>query len=199
MVITQISIQQTCFYLNVIFLTTSIVVQSTNPTLWAGTNNGTVYTFTINVPSASKRDSDDVTCHIAKEIQLKHRAPVIAIAVLDGSNKPLPEPLEVEKGVSPLPDTTSAHRVIIASEEQFKIFTLPAVKAFCKFKLTAQDGARVRRMQFATFSCRNAETNVQHSEIDLLCLTNIGDCHVFSIPDLKRQLNAAAIKREDIK
>lgn len=68
------------------------------------------------------------------------RAPVIGIAVLDGSSKPLPEPLEVEKGVAPLPDTTQAHRVVIASEEQFKIFTLPSLKPYCKYKLTAHEG-----------------------------------------------------------
>ncbi|KAJ8910731.1 hypothetical protein NQ315_016129 [Exocentrus adspersus] len=182
-----------CLYFARTFL---VSVQNTNPTLWAGTNNGTVYAFTIMVPSTSKRETDDVTCHLAKEIQLKHRAPVIAIAVLDGSNKPLPEPLEVEKGVAPLPDTTQQHRVIIASEEQFKIFTLPSLKPFCKYKLTAHEGARVRRMAFANFSC--ILDTATHSEVDLLCLTNMGDCLVLSIPDLKRQLNAAAIKREDI-
>lgn len=71
---------------------------------------------------------------------LLSRAPVIGIAVLDGSNKPLPEPLEVEKGVAPLPDTTQAHRVVIASEEQFKIFTLPSLKPYGKYKLTANEG-----------------------------------------------------------
>ncbi|XP_060521862.1 lethal(2) giant larvae protein homolog 1 isoform X3 [Cylas formicarius] len=182
-----------CLYFARTFL---INLQNTNPTLWAGTNNGTVYAFTIIVPSASKRETDDVTCHLAKEIQLKHRAPVIGIAVLDGSNKPLPEPLEVEKGVSPLPDTTQAHRVVIASEEQFKIFTLPSLKPYCKYKLTAHEGARVRRMAFANFACYLEE--LKHSEVDLLCLTNMGDCLVLTIPDLKRQLNAAAIKREDI-
>lgn len=50
-----------------------IVVQNTTPTLWAGTNNGTVYVFTIVVPSSSKRETDDVVCQLAKEIQLKHR------------------------------------------------------------------------------------------------------------------------------
>ncbi|CAH1129271.1 unnamed protein product [Ceutorhynchus assimilis] len=184
-----------CLYFARTFL---INVQNTVPTLWAGTNNGTVYAFTIIVPSASKRETDDVACHLAKEIQLKHRAPVIGIAVLDGSSKPLPEPLEVEKGVAPLPDTTQVHRVIIASEEQFKIFTLPSLKPYCKYKLTAHEGARVRRMAFATFSCTIAEDNSKHSEVDLLCLTNMGDCVVLSIPDLKRQLNAAAVKREDI-
>ncbi|XP_066246031.1 lethal(2) giant larvae protein homolog 1 isoform X2 [Euwallacea similis] len=188
-----------CLYFARTFL---INVQNTVPTLWAGTNNGTVYAFTIIVPSASKRDTDDVACHLAKEIQLKHRAPVIGIAVLDGSNKPLPEALEVEKGVAPLPDTTQVHRVIIASEEQFKIFTLPSLKPYCKYKLTAHEGARVRRMSFATFTCNLPDDNTVvihiHSEVDLLCLTNLGDCVVLSIPDLKRQLNAAAVKREDI-
>lgn len=65
---------------------------------------------------------------------------MIGIAVLDGSSKPLPEPLEVERGVAPLPDTTQAHRVIIASEEQFKIFTLPSLKPHYKYKLTAHEG-----------------------------------------------------------
>ncbi|XP_022916419.1 lethal(2) giant larvae protein isoform X2 [Onthophagus taurus] len=182
-----------CLYFARTFL---INVQNTIPTLWAGTNNGTVYVFTIGLPS--KRDTDDVICQLGKEIQLKHRAPVIAIAVLDGASKPLPEPLEVEKGLASLPDPTQPHRVVIASEEQFKIFTLPSLKPYCKYKLTAHEGARVRRMSFANFSCTSSDTNVTHTETDLLCLTNLGDCLVLSIPDLKRQLNAAAVRREDI-
>lgn len=175
-----------------------IIVQNTIPTLWAGTNNGTVYVFTITVPSSQRRQEDDIHCQLGKEIQLKHRAPVIAIAVLDGSSKPLPEPLEVEQGVAPLPDATQPHRVVIASEEQFKVFTLPSLKPFCKYKLTAHEGARVRRMAFATFS-GNPGTDNTHTEICLMCLTNMGDCLILSVPELKRQLNAAAIRREDIK
>lgn len=96
-----------------------ITVSNTIPTLWAGTNNGTVFAFTISVPPTSRRSEDNVcialitirifpqhkciemfccfqvTCQLAKEIQLKHRAPVIGITVLDGSSVPLPEPLEV--------------------------------------------------------------------------------------------------------
>lgn len=52
-------------------------------------------------------------------------------------------------------------------------------------------------MAFANFSTNNIDTNQTHTEMDLLCLTNLGDCLVLSIPDLKRQLNAAAVKRED--
>ncbi|GBL82451.1 Lethal(2) giant larvae 1 [Araneus ventricosus] len=56
-----------------------------------------------------------------KEIQLKHRAPVIAIEILDGSGHPLPEPFEVENNRAKSPDLSGNHRVIICSEEQFKV------------------------------------------------------------------------------
>lgn len=69
--------------------------QNATPTLWAGTNNGTVYAFTITVPNTNKRKEEPVTCQLAKEIQLKHRAPVIGITVLDSGSAPLPDPLEV--------------------------------------------------------------------------------------------------------
>ncbi|XP_043508868.1 lethal(2) giant larvae protein homolog 1-like isoform X2 [Frieseomelitta varia] len=174
-----------------------ISMQNTTPTLWAGTNNGTVYVFTLAIPAGSRRTEEDVNCTLGKEIQLKHRAPVIAIAILDGSSIPLPEPFEAEKGVSPQPDIASPHRVIIASEEQFKIFNLPSLKPYCKYKLTAHEGSRVRKTGFAKFVC-SLESTGTHEETCLLCLTNLGDCLVLSIPELRRQLNAAAIKKEDI-
>ncbi|XP_011642094.1 protein lethal(2) giant larvae-like [Pogonomyrmex barbatus] len=174
-----------------------ISLQNTTPTLWAGTNNGTVYVFTLAIPAGVRRTEEDVNCTLGKEIQLKHRAPVIAITILDGSSVPLPEPYEAEKGVTPGPDMTSTHRVVIASEEQFKIFNLPSLKPYCKYKLTAHEGSRVRKTGFAKFSCL-VEPSGTHEETCLLCLTNLGDCLILSIPELRRQLNAAAIKREDI-
>nr|CAD7457896.1 unnamed protein product [Timema tahoe] len=134
-----------------------ISVQTMTATMWAGTNNGTVYVFTLTIPSGQKRSEEDVTCQLAKEIQLKHRAPVISIAVLDGAHTPLPEPWAVEKGLSKQPDVSGPHRVLISSEEQFK-----------------------------------------HVETCLLCLANTGDCVVLSLPELRRQLDAAVIRREDI-
>lgn len=88
-------------------------------TMWAGTNNGTVFVFTVTIPLGARRTEEDVSCQLGKEIQLKHRAPVIGIAVIDGTNSPLPEPYEMEKGSSKQQD--SPHRVVICSEEQFKV------------------------------------------------------------------------------
>jgi hypothetical protein len=53
----------------------------------------------------------------------------------------------------------------------------------------------VRRMGVAQFTTAGG----QHSESCLVCLTNLGDCIVLSLPELRRQLNAAVIRREDIK
>jgi hypothetical protein len=105
-----------------------VAVQMMTATLWAGTNNGTVFIFTLAIPSGTRRTEEDVSCQLGKEIQLKHRAPVIAIAVIDGTNSPLPEPFEVEKGSSKQQD--SPHRVVICSEEQFKVSQHSVIEAF---------------------------------------------------------------------
>ncbi|KAI5723945.1 hypothetical protein M8J76_013128 [Diaphorina citri] len=168
-----------CLYLGASYI---VSTQHLTPSLWAGTNQGTVYVFTLNIPSSSKRNSDKVICQLAKEIQLKHRAPVIGISIIDASCRPLPDPLEVEKGLAKPPDTSGPH----------KVFSLPNLKPVCKLKLTASEGARVRRMSLALFSTRH------HSEYCLLCLTNLGDIIVLSIPELRRQVYAAVIRREDI-
>lgn len=171
-----------------------------------------------------------ITAQIAKTIRLKHHAPVVGIAIFDNAGVPL-------ELAGP---GTAPHRVLIASEEQFKVFSLPKLTPVTKYKLTAHEGARVRKMAFAMFSCvmppslihsnspnktpgkpvadtnhtvavpdpvpagdaLNNSTETQtpiHTEVGLLCLTNLGDCLVLSIPELRRQINAAAVRKEDIK
>ncbi|XP_071444804.1 lethal(2) giant larvae protein homolog 1 isoform X2 [Hetaerina americana] len=177
-----------------------VSAQTTTPTLWAGTNNGTVFVFTITVPNGQKRMEEDVSCQLGKEIQLKHRAPVISITVVDGSAVPLPEPLEIEKGVAPQPDNSAPHKVLICSEEQFKMFSLPGLKPLGKLKLTAHEGARVRRVGHARFYAPHPAqtTSTPYSETCLLSLTNLGDLIILSLPDLRRQLVSSCIRREDI-
>lgn len=213
------------------------VVNITSPTLWSATNASTVSVFLLHLPptqSAATAVSPTgaetvpppprrVSAQLAKEIQLKHRAPVIGIAVIDSTGCPV-EQLGGGNGTPP-------HRVLIASEEQFKIFSLPQLKPINKYKLTANEGARVRRIHFGSFSCRVPSEIIQgamssnspnksinrsqenndtvntsltsagehYHEMALICLTNLGDVMVLSVPELKRQLNAAAVRREDIK
>ncbi|GFR33149.1 lethal(2) giant larvae protein homolog 1 [Trichonephila clavata] len=165
-------------------------------TLWAGTNAGAIYVFTISLPKEKEnRKTEAVACQLGKEIQLKHRAPVIAIQILDGLGHPLPEPFEVEKNRAKSPDLSGNHRVIICSEEQFKVFTLPSLKPFCKFKLTASEGARVRKVAMIKFVSTKDEN---YSEDCMACLTNQGEISIFTVPDLRRQQTHNCLKREDI-
>ncbi|XP_067128411.1 lethal(2) giant larvae protein homolog 1 isoform X2 [Centruroides vittatus] len=181
-----------CLYFAKSFIINNVV---TTPTLWAGTNSGAIYVFTMSLPNNEKRSSDAVTCQLGKEIQLKHRAPVIAIQIVDHNGYPLPEPLEIENQRAKAPDYTGNHRVLICSEEQFKVFTLPSLKPFCKFKLTAHEGARVRRVGIANFRSKSDEN---YCEYCLTCLTNQGSLSIYSIPELRRQLAQLCLKREDI-
>ena len=103
------------------------------PTLWAGTNSGSVYAYALEVPGVGSGRtcerggaSDSSVCVeavLGKEIQLMHRAPVVSISVLDGRGKPLPDPYEASQDLAIAPDMTNAHSVLIASEEQLKVIT----------------------------------------------------------------------------
>jgi len=57
---------------------------------------------------------DDVTCQLAKEIQLKHRAPVLAVIVIDCNSGCV-------DSFSPDHDHLAPHKVLICSEEQIKV------------------------------------------------------------------------------
>ncbi|XP_053148977.1 LLGL scribble cell polarity complex component 2 isoform X2 [Hemicordylus capensis] len=164
------------------------------PSLWAGTNGGTVYAFSLRVPPAERRMDEPVRAEQAKEIQLMHRAPVIGILVLDGQSTPLPEPLEVAHDLSKSPNMQASHQLLVVSEEQFKIFTLPKVSSKLKLKLTALEGCRVRKVAVANFSSCKTE----HTENDLAVLTNLGDIHIVSLPLLKMQVRYPCIRKEDV-
>lgn len=198
---------------------------TTTPTLWSGTT-GLVYVYILHIPPKQINDTTPVeqrkpiTGQLAKSIHLKHNAPIVGITIFDNAGCPLE--------LSSAPPGKSSHRVVVATEEQFKIYSLPLQKSnnnVVKYKLTALEGVRVRRMSFARFSCvvppiiannvskspsktdNTAQLNTSvdpstpltHTEVGLLCLTNAGDCLVFSLPELKKQINAAAVRREDIR
>uniref|UniRef100_A0A6Q2X5F3 Lethal giant larvae homologue 2 domain-containing protein n=1 Tax=Esox lucius TaxID=8010 RepID=A0A6Q2X5F3_ESOLU len=170
------------------------------PTLWAGTNSGSVYAYALEVPgvcvgSGRVLGEGSVEAVLGKEIQLMHRAPVVSIAVLDGRGKPLPEPYQASLDLATAPDMSNTHSVLIASEEQLKVFSLPKVSAKTKFKLTAHEGCRVRRVAMVTMYSTAQE---DYCENTLVCLTNLGDLHLFTVPALRPQVRYECIRKEDI-
>uniref|UniRef100_A0A674MTX8 LLGL scribble cell polarity complex component 2 n=1 Tax=Takifugu rubripes TaxID=31033 RepID=A0A674MTX8_TAKRU len=165
------------------------------PSLWAGTNGGCVFAYMLRLPNVEHRADEPVTAQQAKEIQLMHRAPVVGIVILDGHGVPLPEPLEVAHDLARSPDMHGLHHLLVISEEQFKVFTLPKVSAKMKLKLTALDGSRVRRAGVAWFGSNRSE---DYCESGLVVLTNQGDLHVVSLPNVKMQVHYPCIRREDV-
>lgn len=76
-----------------------------------------------------------------------------------------------------------------------QVFTLPKVSSKMKLKLTAVDGSRVRRVGVAWFG---SNRNDDYSESGLVFLTNQGDVHVVSLPNVKMQVQYPCIRREDV-
>ncbi|CAI9724364.1 (2) giant larvae homolog 1-like isoform X1 [Octopus vulgaris] len=168
---------------------------SHQPTLWVGTNAGYVYIYTITIPPSDKRASESVSSFLAKEIKLRHRAPVISMAVIDKRARVLPEPLEVLHERAKAADMSGEHQLVVCSEEQFKVFSLPNLKPVCKRKLTVIDGSMVRKVSFVNFRSRSDEN---YSEFDIACLTNLGELRIYTLPSLRLQLAENSIKKEDL-
>lgn len=187
--------------------------QQTN-SLWVGTNTGIIYIYALqfllnssamqqqqqqpSIPSnrltTTLRSTQSINCLLAKEMRLKHRAPVVHIQVIDQNMNPLPLDYKINQSNTISPQQEQ-HKVIICSEEQFKVFQLPTLKPVCKFKLTAIEGARVRRIGY---NCYTSRTDPKYSEHCLSCLSNLGDLSVYSLPQLKRQVQIQCMKQQDI-
>lgn len=69
------------------------------------------------------------------------------------------------------------------------------MSAKMKLKLTAIDGSRVRRVGVAWFGSSRSE---DYGESGLVVLTNQGDLHVVSLPNVKMQVQYPCIRREDV-
>jgi len=188
------------------FITNS---QQLTNSLWVGTNTGIIYIYALQfMPSqhlqqANKsvaltmiRTNQVINCLLAKEMRLKHRAPVVNIQVIDQNMQPLPL-LNTNDSSNSISSSSLVenHKVIICSEEQFKVFQLPTLKPVCKFKLTAVEGARVRRIGYNSYTSR---TDPKYTEHCLSCLSNLGDISVYSLPQLKRQVQMQCMKQQDI-
>lgn len=243
-----------------ITLTPAVITNNSSfkPTLWVGTNSGQVLVYAITLASdqqqsqvvapqnAATGEQDQqvaspveiplTTARLAKEIQLKHKAPIIAIftspeapptsvmqqaesaSVADSSVKSSPEKQQsndkssssdpssienrpdsvddVERTQTPQPtaslqaekvspssksskgdkDPAFQARVLICSEEQFKVFNLPSLKPFCKFKLTAHEGLRAKKISITQFlkPVSNKQQQQTNSAATLASTNNVG-------------------------
>ena len=63
----------------------------------------------------------DLKFSTAKEIRLRHGAPVVGLTVIDRLHCPLPAPLEVQHERAKAPDMTGGHHLVVCSREQIKV------------------------------------------------------------------------------
>ncbi|CAF0865530.1 unnamed protein product [Rotaria sordida] len=184
--------------------------------LWAGTNNGHVYVYSIigfesqSINRTTITTDQTSTCSLAKEIRLKHKAPILSIIVLDNLNQSIGQGSNIPSvdsaystsdnpnSITMNSDIVTAHKVLICSEEQFKIFTLPHLKPFCKYKLTATEGTRVRKININQFTLKTNNPDESHSENFLICLDNMGQISIYSLPTFRRQILFNCVKPTDI-
>lgn len=175
------------------FCSAPIISNQPCPTFWVGTNAGIVFIYVLIQDSKVSSTSPAKSWQLAKEVQIKHKAPIIFIRLVDFNGMPIFENNQISEREKT--GSSQSNRILICSEEQLKIFNLPNFKTIHKFKLTAHEGARVRRLDMGKFSHR---TNAEQSEYSLLCLTNLGDVNIFSPVDFKRRFQHHFIKKEDI-
>lgn len=111
-----------------------------SPTYWVGTNSGSVLIFSLVLPLPENRREEEIHASLSKEIQLRHHAPVVHIAVIDSQGSPVNEKVPTKDS-----STDGSQKVVICSEEQFKV-----------------------RLQ-----CTSLSTHVSHREIRL-CVASSG-------------------------
>ncbi|GAV09397.1 hypothetical protein RvY_18944 [Ramazzottius varieornatus] len=201
------------------------VSKGSQPCLWVGLNNGTIYSYALTVPDVSTGSStDQITAVAAKEIHLRHGAPVIFMAIVDHSkmkvqpesagslaSSPLPpasptslpqSPLSEDVVASPSSNSSvagagrpnwkdadkSTQKLLVASEEQIKMFNLPSLKAYGKYKLSNGRFRKVDVLQVGPYK----------DEYCVVATTNRGDVEVITLPNLKRRQRDNLNKKEDV-
>ena len=83
------------------------------------------------------------------------------------------------------------HHLLVCSEEQMKMFTLPALKSKYKEKLTAVHGVKVRKV--APIKIRKDDQSLNF----LGCMLNDGNVCVFSLPALYRQITDKLVEADN--
>ncbi|ESO08549.1 hypothetical protein HELRODRAFT_169422 [Helobdella robusta] len=146
----------------------TFLAHSVTATMWVGLYDGKVFAYQLVIPAAGQREEEDVSTVLAKEIHLKHGAPICGLFVIDDKGKVVTGP----------------------------IFSLPGLRAQYKHKLfkNKEDGAIVC-VHAQNFKSVKDDA---YSEEALLCITSKGDVHAIHLPSLRPQVKVPAIGNTDL-
>ncbi|KAI0986087.1 hypothetical protein GJ496_011091 [Pomphorhynchus laevis] len=195
----------------------STIASTSDLSVLFGTNNGSIFAYTVQMPSLQTRHSVPLSATMVKEIHLRHKAAIIGIGLshsnglcISYSNNPSFNSTMNDKGSevgsaatmsncnsinSQTPHLPSNYKLVICSEEQLKVFSLPQLRQFCKYKITGTEGSLVRKVFFTAFK---SKSDPVHNQPCVICLTNTGDICVFALPYLRRLTTINCTKPQNI-
>uniref|UniRef100_A0A1I8HZZ0 LLGL domain-containing protein n=1 Tax=Macrostomum lignano TaxID=282301 RepID=A0A1I8HZZ0_9PLAT len=137
------------------------------PALFAGDRSGRVYAFQVSVTDTAAATGEAAAAapskqaNLVKELHLRHGAPVVAMHV-----------------------TGEQQQLLVTSEQQVKLFSLPSLRPRCKARiLPAEAPAKLRACGLAQF--RPAPGSSQQPLTGLAVEDSLGRLMVLGLPQLK--------------
>ncbi|TGZ72383.1 hypothetical protein CRM22_002112 [Opisthorchis felineus] len=138
------------------FSSSSSATQTANQpigSLFVGTKAGIVKAYALFADRTlqSSQPPTVFRMQLAKQLILQHRAPILNLRLVDGkSNHPLPSSaLYFHSNLSN--HATVPPNLLVVSEEQVRLFTLPALRLRFKARITAKDGYRIKAGTVVSF------------------------------------------------
>ncbi|EUB59344.1 Lethal(2) giant larvae protein [Echinococcus granulosus] len=170
---------------------------------FAATAGGATFVFALYTDNV--RRPSHLALRQATQMQLQHRAPIVALRLIDTkthcplltSSVYLPQfssPL-VPSHHHPLPP-----HLMVISEEQVRLFSLPSISLRQKARITAKDGFRIKTGNIMAFGQLSNERNMGIYGIEFNCVftNNGGQAVVLSVPYLRRRDTIALLGGADV-
>ncbi|VDM35348.1 unnamed protein product [Hydatigera taeniaeformis] len=170
---------------------------------FAATAGGAAFVFALFADNV--RRPSHLASRQATHIQLQHRAPIVALRLIDTKTHcplltssiylpPFCCPL-----LSPHHQPPPPHLMVI-SEEQVRLFALPSISLRQKARITAKDGFRIKAGNIIAFGQFSNEPNMGIYGIEFNCvfINNGGQAVVLSVPYLRRRDTIALLGGGDV-
>ncbi|KAL5105484.1 hypothetical protein TcWFU_005690 [Taenia crassiceps] len=170
---------------------------------FAATAGGAAFVFALF--TNNMRRPSHLASRQATQIQLQHRAPIVALRLIDTKTHCPLLTSSVYSSQFSSPLVSSHHQpppphLMVISEEQVRLFALPSISLRQKTRITAKDGFRIKTGNIIAFGQFSNEPNVGIYGIEFNCvfINNGGQAVVLSVPYLRRRDTIALLSGADV-
>ncbi|XP_019855603.1 PREDICTED: lethal(2) giant larvae protein homolog 2-like [Amphimedon queenslandica] len=153
----------------------------------ASTMGSSLIRYTIEVPTKDmKYTGPNRAFPAGKDYGLVHAAPIVGLFVLDHDMQPVPSPSEIEAKAAPSPNMEPPHYLVIVTQEQIKIISLPNMRSKRKEKVNNLIHERISKAWMIKAKVAAAPIGASRDWNNaLVVMTTIGHILVYSLPDIK--------------